>query len=257
VEHAEPTLHRVALVLPCILVSALALACGGDAESDTSPEVAVGEFIEDDRPLVPVPAPPAPRDHAVLEVEGHGEIRIELLADVAPQTVGRFTQLAESGFYDGTTFHRVLPGFMIQGGDPNSRNRDPRDDGLGSSGLGNVADEFSDISHVRGIVSLANRARARSGDCQFFLMVGDNPNLDGGYTVFGRIVAGQEVAEAISLVPRDQYGRWGPRDRPREDVVITAVRIEPAARAGTDESGPGNRAPDAAKTSVAAREGAG
>ena len=126
------------------LVAALAFACGGPEDSDESAEVAVGEFIEDHRPLVPVPPAAAPRGRAVLEVAGHGEIHIELLADVAPTTVARFSQLAQSGFYDGTTFHRILPGFMIQGGDPNSRNRDPRDDGLGGSDLGTVEDEFSD-----------------------------------------------------------------------------------------------------------------
>lgn len=253
-------MHRAAFAVLFTLVVALSFACSDDAESgasDASNEIAVGEFIEDDRAVVPVPQAPAPRDHAVLEVEGHGEIRIELLADVAPKTVARFTELAASGFYDGTTFHRILPGFMIQGGDPNSRNRDPRDDGLGRSHLGRVEDEFSDISHVRGIVSFANRARTDTGDCQFFLMVGDNPDLDGGYAVFGQIVAGEEVAEAISLVERDQYGRWGPRDRPRENVVITTVRIEPAAEVENASGAPASAGADAAKTSVAAREGAG
>jgi len=228
-------LKRITTTLLCSLVL-FAFGCGEAPEHDPADDVAVGEFIPDDRVVVPPPPAVAPRDHAVLEVAGHGTIRIELFDDVAPQTVARFTELARSGFYDGTTFHRVMPGFMIQGGDPNSRNRDPRDDGLGGSDLGNVADEFSDISHVRGIVSFANRARTGSGDCQFFLMVGDSQNLDGGYSVFGQIVEGLEVAEAISLVERDQYGRWGPKDRPRENVVITAVRIEPAAVAGAAES---------------------
>jgi len=242
-------LQRITITLLCSLVL-FAFGCGEAPEHDPADDVAVGEFIPDDRVVVPPPPAVAPRAHAVLEVAGHGTIRIELLDDVAPATVARFTELAGSGFYDGTTFHRIIPGFMIQGGDPNSRNRDPRDDGHGVSGLGNVADEFSDISHMRGIVSFANRSRAGSADCQFFLMVGDNKNLDGGYSVFGRIVEGLDIADGISLVERDQFGRWGPKERPRENVVITAVRIEPAAAAGASES-------DSAaepESSVAARE---
>jgi len=237
--NAESTLNRISLALLCGLFL-LTPGCGESdtPEHDPADDIAVGELIPDDRVVVPVPHATTPRDHAVLEVAGHGDIRIELLSDVAPKTVDRFIELAAAGFYDGTTFHRILPGFMIQGGDPNSQNRDPRDDGLGRSGLGKVPDEFSDISHLRGIVSFANAGRRSSGDCQFFLMVGDNLNLDGGYSVFGQIVAGQEVAEAISLVERDKYGRWGPKDRPREDVVITTVRIEPAEGSAVGEGGP-------------------
>ena len=264
--HAETTLRHGVTRWSCAAAVLLLLAACG-AQEEPGAEVAVGELLPDERPLVPVPASATPRDHAVIEVEGHGTIRLELLADVAPKTVARFTELATSGFYDGTTFHRVLPGFMIQGGDPNSRNRDPRDDGLGSSELGNVDDEFSDISHVRGIVSFANRARTRSGDCQFFIMVGDNPHLDGRYSVFAHVVEGEDVAEAISLVERDKYGRWGAKDRPRENVTITAIRIERASEvehagaapkpADADAVGRPNEAAPAPETSVAARESAG
>ena len=99
---------------------------------------------------------PAP-DVAVLEVKSFGTIRFELLADKAPKTVDNFEKLAISGFYAGTTFHRVIPGFMIHGGDPNTKNRDPRDDGLGGPGY-TIEAEFNDTSHLRGVVSMTPEA---------------------------------------------------------------------------------------------------
>jgi peptidyl-prolyl cis-trans isomerase B (cyclophilin B) len=206
--------------LACLLLASallFALACG-DAEGDAP---------EGPGPPVPVPEASAPRDVAVLEIEGMGEIRIELLADLAPLTVAHFVKLADEGFYDGTTFHRVAPGFMIQGGDPNTRDRDPRNDGLGGLRL-TVADERSAVSHVRGIVSLANRGLPNSGSTQFFVVLDDARHLDGGYAVFGRVLSGMELADRIAAVERDVYGRHGPEDRPLEDVVVRRVRIERA-----------------------------
>jgi cyclophilin family peptidyl-prolyl cis-trans isomerase len=184
------------------------------------------------KPVLPhVPDPPAGTlPVAVIQVRGKGPIRIELLEHKAPKTVANFEKLAESGFYDGTTFHRVVPGFMIQGGDPNSRDRDPRNDGQGGPGYA-IPDEFNDESHLRGVVSMANIGRPDTGGSQFFILVGDAPYLDGHHTTFGRVLSGMEVADAIVAVPRDEYGRYGPRDRPLDDVVIESVKIErPAAR---------------------------
>jgi cyclophilin family peptidyl-prolyl cis-trans isomerase len=165
----------------------------------------------------------------VLRVTDFGEIRFELLADVAPETAANFVRLAEKGFYDGTTFHRVIPGFMIQGGDPNTRNRDPRDDGRGRADP--LRDEFSAIGHRRGIVSMANSGRANSASCQFFIVVGDQPDLDGRYAVFGNVIAGMDVVDRIVAMPRDVYGRHGPPDRPLANVVVESVRIERSASA--------------------------
>jgi peptidyl-prolyl cis-trans isomerase B (cyclophilin B) len=174
----------------------------------------------------PVPEPPpGTLPVAVLHVRERGEIRIELLAHKAPKTVENFVKLAESGFYDGTTFHRVIPGFMIQGGDPNSRDRDPRNDGLGGPGY-TIPDEPNDEPQHRGVVSMANTGAPHSGGSQFFILVADAPQLAGHYTAFGRVVAGMAVADAIVAVERDVYGRWGPLDRPRQDVVIEKVAIE-------------------------------
>jgi peptidyl-prolyl cis-trans isomerase B (cyclophilin B) len=190
------------------------LACG-ESEPDGPP------------PAVAVPEAAAPRDVAVLEVGGMGEIRIELLADVAPLTAAHFAALAEQGFYDGVTFHRVVPGFMIQSGDPNTRDRDPRNDGNGVPGH-EIQDERPAVSHVRGTVALANRGVPRSGSTQFFILVDDARHLDGHYALFGRVVSGMDVADRIANVDRDVYGRHGPEDRPVENVVITRIRIERA-----------------------------
>ena len=166
---------------------------------------------------------------AVLRVRDLGEIRIALRSDVAPKTVENFAKLATAQFYDGTTFHRVVPDFMIQGGDPSTRDRDPRNDGLGGQ-QERVEDERPALSQVRGIVGLANRGTPNSGGSQFYILVADQRHLDGQYAVFGRVTAGMDVADRIAAVERDLYGRHGPIDRPMRDVVLRDVRIERAPR---------------------------
>jgi cyclophilin family peptidyl-prolyl cis-trans isomerase len=183
---------------------------------------------------------PKPHDVAVLEVKGFGTIRFELLADKAPKTVENFEKLADSGFYDGTTFHRVVPGFVIQGGDPNSKNADPRDDGQGGPGY-TIDAEFNDTAHVRGVVSMARGPSPNSAGSQFFILVADSPQLDGQYTAFGRVIDGMEVGDKIVDVPRDEFGRHGPPDRPLENVVIEHARIEHPAPLRTG-SAPGPEA---------------
>jgi peptidyl-prolyl cis-trans isomerase B (cyclophilin B) len=180
------------------------------------------------------PAPPeslvvdGPHDVAVLQVEDLGTIRFELLPELAPRTVESFERLAGEGFYDGTTFHRVIPDFMIQGGDPNSRNGDPRDDGRGGPGF-KLDAEFSAYPHIRGTVSMARGNNPNSAGSQFFIVQAPSPDLDGQYTVFGRVVEGMDVVDAITRVEIDIYGRYGPPDRPYpKDVVIESLRIEPA-----------------------------
>jgi peptidyl-prolyl cis-trans isomerase B (cyclophilin B) len=196
------------------------LACG-EAEPGAPPPAAAP---------VRVPEAAAPRDAVVLEIAGMGEIRIELLADVAPVTAAHFASLAEQGLYDGTTFHRVVPGFMIQGGDPNSRDRDPRNDGQGGEGH-EVADERPAVSHVRGIVSLANRGIPNSASMQFFIVLTDSLHLDGSFAPFGRVASGMDVVDRVAAVERDVYGRHGPEDRPIENVVISRARLERAQAA--------------------------
>jgi len=168
-----------------------------------------------------------PHDAAVLTIEGMGEIRVELLPEVAPGSVATFRKLAEAGRYDGTTFHRVIPGFMIQGGSPSSRNPDPRKHGRG--GLAKFPDEFSDVTHARGAVALANQGRADTAAGQFYIVHQDSPHLDGKHTVFGRVASGMEVVDAITELELDTYGRYGPPNRPYpRDARIVSIRIEPS-----------------------------
>jgi peptidyl-prolyl cis-trans isomerase B (cyclophilin B) len=166
-----------------------------------------------------------PHEIVVLELDALGEIHIELLPELAPQSVANFKKLASEGFYNGTSFHRVIPGFMIQGGDPATKNRDPRDDGKGGPGY-TIADEFSEYPHLGGTVSMANTGRPNSSGSQFFIVHEPSPHLDGGYTVFGRVVKGMEVVDAITKLEIDRFGRYGPRDRPYPmDARVVAVRL--------------------------------
>jgi len=172
-----------------------------------------------------------PHDIAVLTIKDLGEIRIELLAEVAPNTVANFVKLAREGFYDGTQFHRVIPGFMIQGGDPNTKQEDPRLYGKGGPGY-TIDDEHSSLPHVRGMVSMAKTRMPNTGGSQFFILHGDARHLDGKHSIFGRVIAGMDVVDAIVELPRDDVGRFGPRNRPYPTpAVVETITIEPAAAA--------------------------
>lgn len=180
---------------------------------------------------VSAPAPArildGPHPSAVLELEGLGTIRIDLLPEVAPSAVERFTAVANTGFYDGTTFHRVLPGFVIQGGDPLTRNNDPRDDGKGGHPDG-YRDEYNGLSHVRGTLALANKGRRGTATGQFFIVHRDAPHLDGSYTILGRVSEGIEVVDAVTELEIDTYGRYGPPGRPYpRSARITSLRVDP------------------------------
>jgi len=160
------------------------------------------------------------KEAAVIETD-FGKIVFEFLPDVAPKHVSNFKKLATSGFYNGTAFHRVIPGFMIQGGDPNSKGNDRSTYGMGQPGQPTVPAEFSKISHKRGIVSAARRGDdINSATSQFFICVADVPHLDGQYSVFGRVIEGMDVVDKIVNVPRDQ------RDNPLKKVVMKKVYIK-------------------------------
>jgi len=140
-----------------------------------------------------------------------GDVTIELFEDTMPLTAGNFRKLVEKGFYHGVVFHRVIPDFMIQGGDPT---------GTGRGGPGyTIRDEFTpDNRNARGTISMAN-AGPNTGGSQFFINTVDNRSLDRKHPVFGTVVAGMEVVDAISRVPRDAA------DRPRKDVAIRKARV--------------------------------
>ena len=147
-----------------------------------------------------------------------GDIRFSLLPEIAPETVRNFSKLAKSGFYNGTLFHRVIPGFMIQGGDPNTKNSDKSTWGQGGPGY-NLKAEFNSRSHLRGIVSMARANDPDSAGSQFFIVTSDSTFLDRQYTVFGEVVDGIEVADKIVNLPRDG------NDCPEQEVKMLEVTI--------------------------------
>jgi peptidyl-prolyl cis-trans isomerase B (cyclophilin B) len=160
---------------------------------------------------------------AVIETR-LGEIEIELLPQKAPGHVKNFLELARKGFYDGTTFHRVIPGFMIQGGDPNTRDQKASRSAHGTGGPGyTIKAEFNDTSHARGVVSMARSQDPDSAGSQFFVCVADARFLDRQYSAFGRVVRGMDVADKIVSAARDG------RDNPHERIEMKVRVVEPAA----------------------------
>jgi len=151
--------------------------------------------------------------------EAWGEIVLQFYPDVAPNHVKNFIDLAGKKFYDGTTFHRVIPGFMIQGGDPNSKNPDRASHGMGGPGH-RVKAEFNSKPHTRGVVSMARANDPDSAGSQFFICVADAHFLDWQYTAFGEVVSGMEVADKIVSVKRDG------RDNPLERIEIAVAVAE-------------------------------
>lgn len=154
---------------------------------------------------------------AVIETK-FGRIVFELFPEVAPKHCESFKKLADSQFYDGVTFHRVIPGFMIQGGDPNSKDADRSNDGMGNPGF-TLQAEFNDKPHLRGTVSMARTPDPNSAGSQFFICVAPASSLDHQYTVFGQVTEGLEVVDKIVKVPRD------PNDNPLEPVHMLKVRV--------------------------------
>ena len=153
---------------------------------------------------------------AVIETK-FGKIELKFFPDIAPNHVDNFIELAKKGFYDGTLFHRVIPGFMIQGGDPNSKDPDKSKHGMGSPGY-TVKAEFNETPHKRGILSMARSSEPDSAGSQFFICVDDALFLDGKYTAFGEVVSGMEVADKIVSQPRD--GSDNPDDRVDMKIAI-------------------------------------
>ena len=149
---------------------------------------------------------------------GHGKIVFTLLPDLAPETVRNFTKLAKSEFYNGTLFHRVIPGFMIQGGDPNTKQPDKSNWGQGGPGY-TIKAEFNSRSHLRGIVSMARAMDPDSAGSQFFIVTTDSTFLDGQYTVFGEVTEGIEVADKIVNLQRDD------NDCPLQETKILRIDI--------------------------------
>jgi peptidyl-prolyl cis-trans isomerase B (cyclophilin B) len=203
--------RKTVLIITAILaVSMLLAGCGGSgsqSEEPAAPEVTKAEGIG--------------IHHAEIDIADYGTVSVELDGDEAPLTVQNFMDLANAGFYDGLTFHRIIDGFMIQGGDPNGN-------GTGGSGT-NITGEFSsngienNIAHEKGVISMARSQDPNSASSQFFIMVEAAPHLDGEYAAFGHVTSGQEIVDQIAkdAVPLDSNGTIAPEDQP----VITTIRI--------------------------------
>ena len=156
---------------------------------------------------------------AIIETK-LGNIELKFFPDVAPIHVNNFIELAKKGFYDGTTFHRVIPGFMIQGGDPNTKSPDRSKHGMGDPGY-KVKAEFNAKQHRRGILSMARAQDPNSAGSQFFICVADALFLDKQYTVFGEVVSGMDVADKIVSQPKDRM------DNPLERIEMKVKIVEP------------------------------
>jgi peptidyl-prolyl cis-trans isomerase B (cyclophilin B) len=187
--------------------------------------------VAEDAPTAP-PTPKAadaskPADSKEVAVikTSEGTIVVEFWTDAAPKTIENFKKLSKSGFYDGTCFHRVIPDFMIQGGDPNTK--DASNEGSwGQGGPGyTIDDEFNDHSHVRGVISMANTGRPHSSGCQFFICQGSPTFLDHKYNTFGKVIKGMDVVDKIATTPTH------PQDRPNKRMDIVSIKIVPASEA--------------------------
>lgn len=213
----------------CIALSAVVLAgCGSKGDHGTQAGSNSSEVSEDQRDTASEQNDTASEEeyleglhHAEIEVKDYGTIALELDADTAPISVTNFIRLAKDGFYDGLTFHRIIKGFMIQGGDP-------RGNGTGGSDQ-TIKGEFSkngvenDISHERGVISMARSNDPDSASSQFFIVHEDSPSLDGSYAAFGHVTEGIEIVDKIceDIPVQDNNGTVAPDDQP----VITSIKV--------------------------------
>lgn len=221
------TMSRRSFLLASLGVASLCLAgCGSGASGAASASAASASAVPPSSASSCVTSASSEyasgTHHATIEVEGYGAIKLELDADVAPVTVANFAKLAGEGFYDGLTFHRIIEGFMVQGGDPNGN-------GTGGSDE-KIVGEFSDnghpnsISHVRGTISMARSQAYNSASSQFFIMQADTPSLDGQYAAFGHVTEGMDVVDAMceAARPTDNNGTIAAADQPR----IASVKMD-------------------------------
>lgn len=226
--NTTPQMTRRAFLSASLGVAALSLAgCGGSGatsgSASGSASTASTSAAATDGPITEATGDYDSGFHdATIEVESYGTIKLQLNGTVAPVTVANFANLASSGFYDGLTFHRIIKGFMMQGGDPNG-------DGTGGSDR-TIVGEFAEnghpnpISHVRGTISMARSSAPNSASSQFFIMQEDSVNLDGNYAAFGHVTDGMDVVDAIcnSAEPTDGNGTIAKDKQPK----ITSLRMD-------------------------------
>lgn len=195
------------LLLACLLLLTMGLAaCGSTNEAEDSKSSTSNSPTIEVNPIV------------TITMEDDSKIEIELYPKKAPNTVNNFVTLVEKGYYDGLTFHRVIPDFMIQGGDPAGN-------GTGGPGYA-INGEFSDngfdndLKHERGVISMARSGDPDSAGSQFFIMTKTTESLDGQYAAFGKVISGMEVVDKIVAVDRDA------NDKPKEDVIMNKVSVD-------------------------------
>jgi peptidyl-prolyl cis-trans isomerase B (cyclophilin B) len=198
----------ISVVVCAFMAQSMFAGCGGKADT---------------RVVSPPPPPPGPK--AIIKTR-FGEMEMKFFPDLAPRHVENFIKLAKSGFYNGTIFHRVIPGFMIQGGDPNTKNS-LRKDTFGQGGpkddKGNpilLKAEFTDTPHKRGIVSMARATEPDTAGSQFFIVVEDSFFLDRKYTVFGEVTKGLGIADKIANLPKNEL------DLPNDRIEMTVTIVE-------------------------------
>ena len=176
--------------------------------------------------MTPSPSPSAEKEVAVFKTS-EGEMVAEFWPDVAPNTVENFKKLAKQGFYDGTAFHRIVKGFMIQGGDPLTKDESKESRwGTGDPGY-KIKAEFNEKLHEKGVLSMARSAQPDSAGSQFFIMLGRAPHLDRQYTGFGKLIKGEDVLEKIGNTPVTTSGS-GERSKPTQRITVESVKIVPA-----------------------------
>lgn len=191
----------------------LAIFTGCSSSSDEGNDAANNDEADTERP-----EPTGKTPIVTMTMKNGGEVTIELYPDIAPNTVNNFISLIEDGFYDGLIFHRVIPGFMIQGGDPDGN-------GTGGPGYG-IKGEFAnngfanDLAHEKGVLSMARSQSPDSAGSQFFIMTDEATHLDGDYAAFGKVVDGIETVDEIVKVDK------GAQDKPKEDQVIQSMTVE-------------------------------
>jgi peptidyl-prolyl cis-trans isomerase B (cyclophilin B) len=185
----------------------------------------LGASAQEAKPAVA--AAPAVKEVAVIKTSA-GDIVIEFWSDVAPKTVENFVTLARKGFYDGTAFHRIVKGFMVQGGDPLTK--DPAKEqmwGTGDPGY-KIKAEFNEKKHERGVISMARGGHPDSAGCQFFICLDAAPFLDGKYTAFGKLIKGEDVLMKLGETETD-FAANGEKSRPTKRVAVESIKIVPAA----------------------------
>jgi len=220
-----------------VLVAASCAPAGTEVNNTTGTTTTTAETATTETATTtpPAPAPAAEENKPMSAYENkvaelhttEGDIHIRFFPDIAPGHVKNFIDLAEQKFYDGTLFHRVIAGFMIQGGDPNTKGGGPATWGTGGSGQ-NIKAEFNSVSHKRGIVSMARAQSPDSASSQFFIVVADSTFLDKQYTVFGQVTKGMDVADKIVASAQGS-------ERPAKPVKLTSVTIRDAK---PEETGP-------------------